>query len=236
MKNQDKTKNSILRFAVIAIIAIIILIPFAAQKLRNKYIRNMQESNPMHELLKKAKHSQDLPKDFVYYKNELYVPIENAYVRKEDIDIELGRSTKSTELKGDMIVLDELSGLGKGAREYFYTTKNKDLIAVKAKDGFGGEVFVKKDKINNYIINSLDVNSGAFYKINDLDSNDPQMNKIVPESILLVSDMLTLPNAMVSLDTKDLRFIFPAAENNNGAITFKINNKKIYMINLKKSS
>lgn len=207
----------------IIVISLIVGVPFAIKKIRKSQVENLKQINQKNEeLIGDVFSEAKVPKNAIYKDEVFYVPIKNTYVTKDNIGLEIGKTSKGKELKNEKIALRDMDGTGESAFEKVFKTKYDDLICARDKNGFGGQAYSPDPSKYALDLSSKD---NKFFFI-----EDPNISlKMVPienSSKFVKTDYF--PNigySAVVVQNGIFQYLLEAQLTTGGQITFKYNNE-----------
>lgn len=204
-------------------VSLIVGVPFAISKIRNNQIKNMNQINKKNEeLVGDVFNVSKVPKNSIYKDKTFYLPIKNTYVTKDNIGLEIGKTSKGKELKDEKIALRNMNGIGDAAFEKVFKTKYDDLICARDKNGFGGQAYSSDP--SKYALDLSNKNN-KFFLI-----EDPEISlKMVPiDSSTGFVKTDYFPNigaSAIVVKNGIFQYLLEAQLTTGGQITFKYNNE-----------
>lgn len=209
-------------------VSLIVGVPFAISKIRNNQIKNMNQINKKNEeLVGDVFNVSRVPKNSIYKDKTFYLPIKDTYVMKDNIGLEIGKTSKGKELKDEKIALRNMNGIGDAAFEKVFKTKYDDLICARDKNGFGGQAYSSDP--SKYALDLSNKNN-KFFLI-----EDPEISlKMVPiDSSAGFVKTDYFPNigaSAIVVKNGIFQYLLEAQLTTGGQITFKYNNEYFIFI------
>lgn len=211
---------------VIAFIVIVVSIPFLLRFLQGIYVGNRKANidENTKRLIEQSRLTKNLPENFIYVNESIYVPFKDVYVPKEKASIEIGKCKKSAQINSSYTFVDNLTGLGDSVGKTFYETQDEDIICSKNPSNTGYDAYVKNNSSILDIKKKITKDMGVFYVVRN--PNESMEFEKMPENanIITCGEIGGEPDCIVVIDCKVLRLMLPGYTSENNII-FKANNK-----------
>lgn len=217
----------------IVIISLIVGVPFAIKKIRRSQVESLKQINQKNEeLIGDIFSESKVPKNSIYKDKVFYLPIKNTYVTKDNIGLEIGKTSQGKELNSEKIALRDMDGVGESAFEKVFKTKYDNLICARDKNGFGGQAYSSDP--SKYALD-LSNKDNRFFFIEDPNIS-LEMTPIKNSSKFVKTDYF--PNigySAIVVQNGIFQYLLEAQLTTSGQITFKYNNEYFIFITNEKS-